>query len=270
MPRTARRISKSKTYHIMFRGNELRNIFMDDEDRSRFLQLLFEKATDEGFTIYAYCLMNNHVHILLFGEHETLGRLVKRINTSFVYHFNKKHNRLGHLFHDRYKSQPVETDAHLLAAVRYIHNNPVKAGLAKEPYDYKWSSYRSYTNHPQVENLCLRPSYILKMFSEDITEGKKQFLEFSRKNETDNINLIDVTENLIKKDKEIKSEAAAREYVERFLKMKGVKQDCLGLKGYEDIRRELILELREKSNLSIRQIAFILGIGRGMVQRVKA
>lgn len=269
MPRTARLISKSNTYHVMFRGNELRDIFMDDEDRNRFLHLLYEKAKDEDFTLYAYCLMSNHVHILLSGEHEALGRLVKRINTSFVYYFNKKHDRVGHLFHDRYKSQPIETDTHLLAAVRYIHNNPVKAGLCKEPCDYKWSSYRSYANYPQVESICLDPSYIIKMFSVDLNKGKKLFLEFSREIESDNIDFVDVIEEETKKNKEINSEAAAREFVVRFLNMKGVKCEQLGLKGYEGIRHELILELRERSNLSIRQIASILGIGRGIIQRVQ-
>ncbi len=267
MPRTARRMSKSRTYHVMFRGNELRDIFTDDEDRNRFLHLLNEKATEENFTIYAYCLMTNHVHILLAGEHEALGKLIKRVNTSFVYYFNKKHNRVGHLFHDRYKSQPVDTDAYLLAAVRYIHNNPVKAGLVKEPYDYKWSSYRSYVDYPQVANTCLDPLYVLKVFSGDIKKGQRLFLEFSRESEADNFDFVDVAEDGTKKDKEIKSEAAARTFADHFLKTKDLKYEDLKWKDYEGIRNELIVELRERSNLSIRQIASILGIGRGIIQR---
>ncbi len=267
MPRTARRISRSGTYHVMFRGNELRDIFTDNEDRNRFLHLLEEKATEEEFTIYAYCLMPNHVHILLSGEHEALGKLIKRINTSFVYYFNKKYDRLGHLFHDRYKSQPVETEVYLLAAVRYIHNNPVKAGLAEKPYDYKWSSYRSYVDYRQDSKNCFDPLYILKMFSEDIEKGKKLFKVFSKENEADNFDFVDVAENEIKNDKEIKGEAAARKFIDHFLKTKNLKIEDLLWKDYEDIRNELIVELRERSNLSIRQLASILGIGRGIIQR---
>ena len=268
MPRTARVKSKTKIYHIMFRGNELRDIFLDVEDKKRLLHLLYEKATDEGFTIYAYCLMNNHVHILLTGEHESLGRLVKRINTSYVYYFNQKWDRVGHLFHDRYKSQPVETDAHLLAAVRYIHNNPVKAGMVNSPLEYQWSSYRNYVVYPQGCCSCLDPSFILMMFADDIYESKKQFILFSRQQETEPITFMDVEEHE-KEDKDILGEAAAEAFVKRFLKMKRVEWECLNKKGYEKIRRELIVELRSRSNLSIRQIASVLGVNRGIVQRVK-
>jgi len=264
MPRIARQRSKSKTYHILFQGNGLRDIFIDDNDKNKFLQLLFEKSMSEGFSIYAFCLMSNHVHILLSGEHNALGKLVKRINTSYVYYFNKKYDRIGRLFHDRYKSEPVETDAHLLAAVRYIHNNPVKAGMIKDPSDYIWSSYHYYTDYPQKTLSCLDPLFILEMFSEDIKEGKEQFVKFSK--DADRFEFIDVVEDETIKDKEINSEIAAREFVQQFLKKNGL-IDCIGLKGSKSLRNELIIELKEKSTLSIRQIASILGVSRGIVQR---
>ncbi|NLZ92724.1 MAG: transposase [Firmicutes bacterium] len=252
----------------MFRGNELKNIFFDVEDRLKFLQLLDEKALDENFTVYAYCLMDNHVHILLYGEHENLSRLVKRINTSYVYYFNKKQSRVGHLFHDRFKSQPVETDAYLLAVVRYIHNNPVKAGMVADPLDYRWSSYRSYADYPRISYSCLDPLYILKMFSENISEAKKLFLNFSKQQEEKNLKIIDIDENEMR-SKDIIGEAAAKSFVDKYLQMKGIQYDCLRENRYKSIRNELISELRKKSNLSIRQIASLFGVSRGVVSRIR-
>ncbi len=98
MPRGARQRSNSRVYHIMFRGNELRDIFIDDEDRNKFLSTFKEKSECENFSVYAYCLMDNNVHFLLSGENEKLRKLVKRINTSYVYYFNKKYERIGICF----------------------------------------------------------------------------------------------------------------------------------------------------------------------------
>lgn len=266
MPRVARKRSQSGVYHIMFRGNELKDVFIDDEDRSKFLNTLFEKSENENFSIYAFCLMNNHVHILLSGEHQLLGKLIKRINTSYVFFFNKKYDRKGHLFHDRYKSEPVETGEYLLEAVRYIHNNPVKAGMVKEASDYEWSSYNCYTAVGWKKLWCVNHAHILEMFSMDTVKAQKLFIEFSKRSDSEQF--IDVGEDNSKEEKIIKGEPASKQYVEDFLKQKGLMLDCISLRGYEDIRYEIILNLRQKSDLSVRQIAYILGVNRGMVQRV--
>lgn len=128
----------------MLRGNDKRTIFIDNEDRKRFISTLFEKAAEENIRIYAYCLMSNHVHLLLHEKDANIARLMKRINVSFVYYFNKKYKRVGHLFQDRFKSEIVDNDNYLLAAVRYIHNNPAKAGMVSLPEKYLWSSYNDY------------------------------------------------------------------------------------------------------------------------------
>ena len=88
--------------------------------------------------------MDNHIHLLLKESSEGLATMMKRINVSFAYYFNQKHQRIGHLFQDRFKSEPIENERYLLAVIRYIHNNPVKAGIVKKPEQYKWSSYNSY------------------------------------------------------------------------------------------------------------------------------
>ena len=139
MPRQARIFSDTGVYHIMMRGNDKGRIFLDDDDRRRFIFKLFEKASEENTDIYAYCLMSNHIHLLLYDKDCNIARLMKRINVSFAYHFNKKYKRVGHLFQDRYKSVTVGNDAYLLTALRYIHQNPQKAGLPA----LVWTSYGS-------------------------------------------------------------------------------------------------------------------------------
>ncbi|MCB8814625.1 transposase [Desulfosporosinus shakirovi] len=267
MPRSARQRSNSRIYHIMFRGNELRDIFIDDEDRNKFLSTFKEKSECEDFSVYAYCLMDNHVHFLLSGEHEKLGKLVKRINTSYVYYFNKKYERIGHLFHDRFKSQAVETDAYLLEAIRYIHNNPVKAGIARAPNDYKWSSYPHYIKDLNNTVLNIDKAAILKLFSHDPILAQKCFVEFSK--EAKAIEFMDIEESETKKKSIIRGKIAAKQYTEEILNHNCIKLDSLRLKGFEDIRNQIILELRQKSDLSVREIASLLMINRGMVQRIR-
>lgn len=91
--------------------------------------------------------MDNHVHLLMSEGTEEISKIMKRINVSYAYYFNQKYGRIGHLFQDRFKSEGIEDDTYLLAATRYIHNNPVRANIVKHAGEYKWSSYGIYINH---------------------------------------------------------------------------------------------------------------------------
>ncbi len=169
MPRRSRKMSESGIHHIMLRGINRSAIFHDEEDCEVFLQYLSESLTpppaglSDGFfvtpepcgggtkepslcnarpaQIYAYCLMGNHVHLLMKAGDEPLSSLFKRFGVRYVYWYNHKYDRVGHLFQDRFKSAPVEDDAYLLAVYRYIAQNPVKAGLCEKPGSYRWASF---------------------------------------------------------------------------------------------------------------------------------
>ena len=141
MPRTARKQSESGVFHAMLRGIDRQIIFQDDEDCEKFLQCLTDCQKVCGFTLYAYCLMGNHVHLLLREGKEPLSQIFKRLGVRYVYWYNWKYKRTGHLFQDRFKSEPVEDDTYFLAVLRYIYQNPVKAGLCEKPEEYPWSSY---------------------------------------------------------------------------------------------------------------------------------
>lgn len=161
MPRQARGKSESGVYHIMIRGINQQIIFEDDEDQEKYLQLLRFYRKRCGFALYGYCLMDNHVHLLVkeaarpsivtimekeveAGPGERLESVFKRIGVSYVRYFNRKYKRVGHLFQDRYRSEAIDEDAYLLMALRYIHRNPVKAGICARPEEYQGSSYRAY------------------------------------------------------------------------------------------------------------------------------
>lgn len=150
MPRAARRQSESGIFHIMLRGIDRQIIFQDDEDCGKYLQCLFDCQKVSGFILYAYCLMGNHVHLLLQVGQEPLSQIFKRIGVRYVYWYNWKYKRTGHLFQDRFKSEPVEDDSYFLAVLRYIYQNPVKAGICKKPEEYPWSSYHPAPPYPSL------------------------------------------------------------------------------------------------------------------------
>lgn len=150
MPRQARKKSKTGIYHVMLRGINHQQIFEDNEDKQRFIETLARYKDECGYYLYAYCLMGNHIHILLKEGMEEISSVLKRIAASYVYWYNWKYNRCGHLFQDRFKSEPVEDDGYFLAVLRYIHQNPIKARICSTAEEFPFSSFNEYTNIPKI------------------------------------------------------------------------------------------------------------------------
>jgi len=144
MPRAARKKSSTDIYHVMLRGINRQEIFQDEEDYRRFLRTLSDCKQVSGFKLYAWCLMPNHIHLLIHVQNEPLDTIIKRIGSRYVWWYNMKYERVGHLFQDRYKSEPVEDDTYFLTVLRYIIQNPMKAGLETSPGNWPWSSYPHY------------------------------------------------------------------------------------------------------------------------------
>ena len=261
-----RKLSESKTYHVMVRGNERRDIFLDDEDRSRFIDTLYEKSKNNRYAVYAYCLMDNHVHLLIMEGNEEISLIMKRINVSYAYYFNKKYGRIGHLFQDRFKSEVIEDESYLLAVVRYIHNNPVMAGMVRYARDYKWSSFSLYLNKISNTISVVDTSVILELFSHDRKRAVELFKEYSqRENEDGFIDVKDET-NV---NKSIQNEIDARLFIVDFLQKKNACLDDLKMRKNVVLREALIIELRNKSSLSVRQMANLLDMDRNITQRTK-
>jgi putative transposase len=174
MSRALRKRSSTGIYHIMVRGINQQNIFVEDKDNERFLDVLAKYQKEICYKIYAYCLMGNHVHLLLKEGNEEIGSTMKRIGVSYVYWYNWQYNRKGHLFQGRFRSEVVEDDAYFLTVLRYIHQNPVKAGLTKDIGAYKWSSYKEYMEGSRLAN----PDFVLAMFSTEKDQALARFRSF--------------------------------------------------------------------------------------------
>jgi REP element-mobilizing transposase RayT len=144
MPRAPRLEFAGAVYHVIARGNEQRDIFRSDSDRELYLRLMAHYRDRFRFRLYAYCLMSNHVHLALEAGAVPLSRIVLALHGSYAQSFNRRHQRAGHLFQGRYKAFLVQKTSYLLALVRYIHENPVKAGLVGDSRSYRWSSDRFY------------------------------------------------------------------------------------------------------------------------------
>jgi putative transposase len=144
MARRARVFAPGLLYHVIVRGNQRRPTFRDDRDYHAYLDRLEKYRTKFQVRIYAYCLMPNHVHVLLETGSTPLGKFMQGLQQSYTQYFNLRYRKVGHLFQGRYKAIICDKDKYLLALVRYIHLNPVRAGLAKRPEGYSYSGHGSY------------------------------------------------------------------------------------------------------------------------------
>ena len=144
MPRIARKKSISNIYHVMIRGINRQNIFEEDEDRLCFMKILDQCKKISGFKLYAFVLMSNHIHLLIKPSGEALNIVFTRIETRYAMWFNRKYQRTGYLFQNRFRSEAVETDQYFMTVLRYILQNPMKAGMESRPGSYRWSRYLAY------------------------------------------------------------------------------------------------------------------------------
>ena len=245
MPRQARRKSESGIYHIMLRGINQQKIFVDEEDSLRFLETLLKYKEQCGYEIYAYCLMGNHVHILLKEGKENLTLVLKRISGSYVYWYNWKYHRSGHLFQDRFKSEPVEDDAYFLTVIRYIHQNPVKAGICRNIDEYKFSSYNEYINNATLVDTDFCLSII----------DKEQFVEFN--NESNDEVCLDISDN----DFRLTDDEALK-IILKTCRCKSVSD----FQKFDKVKRNHYIGKFYQKGLSIRQISRLTGLSRKVVE----
>ena len=244
MARQARKKSESGIYHIMLRGINRQQIFEDEEDRQHFLETL-ERYKDEcGYTIYAYCLMGNHIHLLLKEGKENLTVVLKRIAGSYVYWYNWKYHRCGHLFQDRFKSEPVEDDGYFLTVLRYIHQNPVKARICKNAEDYAHSSMQEYIKFPFLVDTV----FVFSMMPKD---------EFIRYHQEDNNDIcLEMDEHFRLNDQDAKA------LIFKISKCKNANDFQL----LEKKKRNACIHKLHQNGLSIRQISRLTGLSKKIVE----
>lgn len=249
MPREARKKSKTGIYHILLRGQNKQIIFQDNEDYMQFLQVLNESKAKSDFQIYAYCLMDNHIHLLLHEFDEEIGTVMRRIGSSYVYRYNWKYRRCGHLFQDRFKSEEVETDAYFLTALRYIHNNPVKANITNTAANYRWSSYNEYLNKTGITDT----DFALNIFGDSNDKAIVNYMSHHEQRNEDRC--LELDEHLRLNDEEALD----------IIKTKCLIENSIQLKEFEREKRDYFIKLLKKEGLSSRQLERLTGIKRSII-----
>lgn len=164
-------------YHITSRGNAREPIFLDDSDYADFLNLLSLNLKRYNWILHAYCLMGNHYHLLAETPEGNLSRGMRQLNGTYTQRFNRKHNRVGHIFQGRYKAILVEKDSHLLELCRYVVLNPVRANMVKKPGEWRWSSYRA-TLGTDKGTTFLTTGWILSQFHKDKKTAVSRYKTF--------------------------------------------------------------------------------------------
>jgi len=176
-------------YHVMNRGKRGDPIFADKEDYYSFIDLLKDCCEMWNIRVVAYCLMGNHYHILVQTPDANLSRCMRHINGVYTQYFNRTHGLDGPLFRGRYKSILVDSDVYLLELIRYIHRNPIEAGMVDRVESYQWSSHKGYLSRSEKWN-WLHKNYVLKMFSNNKNEALKEYKNFIKKEIPEEVNRI--------------------------------------------------------------------------------
>lgn len=253
MPREQRRKSSNGIYHIMHRGINRQTIFEDDEDRIRLLKTIKRYKEISKCKIYCYCLMDNHIHLLLEETEESVSKIMQRISASYVYWYNNKYERCGHLFQERFKSENVETVSSFLKVLRYILQNPVKAGLANNIFECNWTSINEYYGHATLVDT----EFPLNLFSPIRSKSLQLFSDYMQLSNDDQY--LDDHPKVRMSDSEI------RRHIAKF----GYTNHSTLQQMDKDKRDAIIRELRSLNGVSIRQLARITGISKSVIARIR-
>lgn len=248
MPRVPRLHSTGNVFHVMLRGNNRQIIFEDEEDALKFLETLHECRNASECEIYAFCLMSNHIHLLIRPGREPLGKFIQRTASRYVYWYNAKHERVGHLFQGRYRSEPIRSDRQFLSVLRYIIQNPMKAGIEAAPGQYPWSSYHSYAGRWDG---ITTTDFALSMFPDQMT----LLSFFAQKNDFDAMDLP------AKKNRVTDEQA---------LRLMYSIADISSLADFQRLphdKQKMNVQMLRKMHLSLRQIARITGLSTTTIYR---
>lgn len=248
MPRLPRQKSESGIYHIMLRGINQQVIFEDEEDYLKFVETLINYKAISGYKLFAYCLMSNHIHILLQVGKEELDIILKRIAGSYVYWYNWKYYRKGHLFQDRFRSEAIDDTDYFLTVLRYIHQNPIKAGIVDKIGKYKYSSYNEYERNDN--------GFIDKAFVFDMIGYEALIAYLNEETEDKCLDVDDLVFRLSDADamKEIKKVSGCN--------------DATEFQVLDRPQRDKYIKKLKKDGLSIRQISRLTGISFAIVRRL--
>lgn len=268
MPRQPRKKDEFSLYHVILRGNERKRIFKQDRDKKEFLDILRKYKGKYNFLIHAYCIMNNHVHLIINCNGTDISLLMKSINISYAYYYNKKYNRCGHLFQDRFKSERIGDATYFLYLSKYIHRNPVKAGMVTEAKNYYWSSFRQYIKLEQDAEGLVETDKLLSQISMERARAISEYIKFV--SEAENIPAMDIEEDKIDEidDRKMITELTqAERTLARMTAERGIVKEQIS--KVPKIRNDLIKEIRKNSTLTMKEIGELFGgISESRISRI--
>lgn len=243
MPRYSRNALCGNFFHVIVQGLNKEYIFYKDCYKERYRQLLIKESTSNNIKIIAYCIMNNHAHILMFvDDTDEMSKCMHKINTNYAKFYNREQERVGFVFRDRFYTQPIKNETHLLRCVAYIHKNPVKAGLVNKESDYKYSSYNEYTN--LSESQLISDETIKLTFNTSDKAKIKEMFNFIHNISTEDEHFL-----------EIKDDINYNQIIEKY-KLEDIPID------------DIIIRLHKLHELSTREIADLLNITRYKVRKI--
>lgn len=256
MTKILRSYSNSKIYHIILKGIDDQDIFYEDQDRRVFLKKLELTKTEYDNQIYAYCLMDNHVHMVIKIEKEFLSKAIQTLMIRYVQYFNKKYKRIGTLVQSRFKSKNVENQRYFLEVCRYVHRNPENAGVAKTE-DYKWSSYQEYLGKSKI----IDKNILLHYLNNDINE----FIKYTAKNDVyENLNELAEYEIISKlKDVEVSN------IITKIFHIKELNEIPYFFKNLDKIElKQAIEKMKKIKGTNKTQLSRIIRINRAVIERI--
>ena len=243
MPRTARERSAVGLYHVLLRGADGRIIFADDEDCTRFLASLSHAREGDAFLLYSYCLMGSHAHLLIREASVPLETAFKRIGAAYARYYNAKYHQTGRLFQDRFQSEALNDNPHCLDALRFICQNPVKAGLSKNMFSYPWLGCSGVT---ESRDLLYSPDVMKEEKRRELVTFLLAPCEF---------------EHLEVKGPGRLPDDKAEEQLARIANLPPAE-----IASLDKAKRNAILRMAHDAGLSIRQLARLTGLGKTVVE----
>ena len=250
MARIARIKSATGIYHVMIRGNNKQTIFHADEDYEKFFALLTGKVLKKSMYNYAWCLMPNHVHLLIKEKDQPISDIFRDILSPFGYWYNLKYNRVGHLFQARFRSEPVQDRTYFLRIFRYIHRNPLEGNLCKKMEDYHWSSFAYYFRSGKYQP----GDVILNLMTREELE------QYHYEKDEDDSVFLDIDHEEIKKltEEEIIAMVEHSGFVEHISAVKSLPREI----------RTKVLELMLHAGVSYRKISELTGVSMSVIRAV--
>ena len=244
MPRHARKDLVSKFVHIMVQGINKEYIFQDERCKKKYLKLAQKTKEDYNINIMSYCIMDNHVHLVVFYRKvEELSKYMKKINTSYAKWYNDSKGRVGYVFRDRYRTEQIFDFHQLCSCIIYVHNNPVKAKMVDRPELYQYSSYKNFLSDSYILN-----SDVLNLLKIDLEHFKKIFIK--------------------SKDSDFYSfrGISPQKVINNYLKNNNIENvnEIISKKHL----KELIVLLKKESQMNNKDVAELLGISRRTLYRI--